>query len=160
MPVVGCRSIDQLNRERKLQQQAAGAELRVLEDQYYSALRKNLEISAACQSIEEEMELLQAKIGRIEKQQQQQQQQQGQQDGQNKGEQQQEQDVQQDGEQQQNDGHKEGQQQQQEQQGKEGGSGEAAAAEQPVANGVAADAEQQGGEQQPGVDEGPADMEQ
>jgi pre-mRNA-splicing factor SPF27 len=66
-----CRSIDQLNRERKLQQQAAGAELRVLEDQYYSALRKNLEISAACQSIEEEMELLQAKIGRIEKTQQQ-----------------------------------------------------------------------------------------
>lgn len=65
------KSIDQLNRERKLQQQAAGAELRVLEDQYYSALRKNLEISAACQAIEEEMALLQAKIGRIEKQQQQ-----------------------------------------------------------------------------------------
>lgn len=60
-----CRSIDQLNRERKLQQSAAGSELRVLEDQYYSALRKNLEISAACQAVEDDMQLLQAKLGKL-----------------------------------------------------------------------------------------------
>jgi hypothetical protein len=139
--LLACRSIDQLNRERKLQQQAAGAELRVLEDQYYSALRKNLEISAACQSIEEEMELLQTKIGRIEKQQQQ--------PGEQKA-----------GEQ------REAEQQQQQQQ-EEGGGGEAAAADGPVANGVGDEgqqsAEQQGGEQQgqqPEAGEGPADMEQ
>lgn len=71
-----CRSIDQLNRERKLQQQAAGAELRTLEDSYYNALRKNLEIDAACQSIEEEIETLEARVARLEKQQQQQEQQQ------------------------------------------------------------------------------------
>lgn len=60
-----CRSIDQLNRERKLQQSAAGSELRVLEDQYYSALRKNLEISAACQAVEDDMTLLQARLGKL-----------------------------------------------------------------------------------------------
>jgi pre-mRNA-splicing factor SPF27 len=145
-----CRSIDQLNRERKLQQQAAGAELRVLEDQYYSTLRKNLEISAACQSIEEEMELLQAKIGRIEKKQQQEEEQQKQQEEQQKG-----------GEQQ-----------------PEGGGGvdaaeaadevgvaAVAAEEGPVANGVADEEQQekqpeQPAEQQPEAPEGPADMEQ
>lgn len=67
------RTIDQLNRERKLQQQAAGSELRSLEDRYYNALRKNLEIDAACQSIEEEIGLLEARIATAEKRQQQQQ---------------------------------------------------------------------------------------
>ncbi|WIA40064.1 hypothetical protein OEZ86_013482 [Tetradesmus obliquus] len=126
------KSIDQLNRERKLQQQAAGAELRVLEDQYYSALRKNLEISAACQAIEEEMALLQAKIGRIEKQQQQLGEQQG------------------------------GQEAQEQQQQGGGGGEEAAAAEGAVANGVEGQqsGEQQSGEQQPGGEEAAADMEQ
>uniref|UniRef100_A0A383VNY3 Pre-mRNA-splicing factor SPF27 n=1 Tax=Tetradesmus obliquus TaxID=3088 RepID=A0A383VNY3_TETOB len=126
------KSIDQLNRERKLQQQAAGAELRVLEDQYYSALRKNLEISAACQAIEEEMALLQAKIGRIEKQQQQLGEQQG------------------------------GQEAQEQQQEGGGGGEEAAAAEGAVANGVEGQqsGEQQSGEQQPGGEEAAADMEQ
>lgn len=65
------RAIDALNRERKLQQSAAGSELRVLEDQYYSALRKNLEISAACQAVEDDMALLQARIDRLDKKQQQ-----------------------------------------------------------------------------------------
>lgn len=60
-----CRSVDQLNRERKLQQSAAGSELRVLEDQYYSALRKNLEISAACQAVEDDMALLQARVDKL-----------------------------------------------------------------------------------------------
>lgn len=59
------RSIDALNRERKLQQSAAGSELRVLEDQYYSALRKNLEISAACQAVEDDMVLLQARVDKL-----------------------------------------------------------------------------------------------
>lgn len=57
------KSIDSLNRERKLQQSAAGNELRVLEDQYYSALRKNLEISAACQGVQDEIGLLEARLG-------------------------------------------------------------------------------------------------
>lgn len=69
--LVLCRSTDQLNRERKLQQSAAGSELRVLEDQYYSALRKNLEISAACQAVEDDMVLLQSRLDKLEKQQQQ-----------------------------------------------------------------------------------------
>jgi hypothetical protein len=56
------RQIDQLNRERKLQQSAAGSQLRVLEDQYYSALRKNLEISAACQTLEDDMQAMQARM--------------------------------------------------------------------------------------------------
>jgi hypothetical protein len=59
------RSIDALNRERKLQQSAAGSKLRVLEDQYYSALRKNLEISAACQAVEDDMLLLQARVDKL-----------------------------------------------------------------------------------------------
>jgi hypothetical protein len=149
----GCRSIDQLNRERKLQQQAAGAELRVLEDQYYSALRKNLEISAACQSIEEEMELLQAKIGRIEKKQQQEEEQQKQQEEEKQQEQQEQ--EQKGGEQQPEGG---------------GGADEAAAAvpaaeEGPAANGVVDEEQQekqaeQPAEQQPEAGEGPADMEQ
>jgi pre-mRNA-splicing factor SPF27 len=69
-----CRSIDQLNRERKLQQSAAGSELRVLEDQYYSALRKNLEISAACQAVEDDMASLQASVDKLAGKQQQQEQ--------------------------------------------------------------------------------------
>jgi hypothetical protein len=63
------RQIDQLNRERKLQQSSAGAELRVLEDQYYSALRKNLEISAACQAVEDDVTVLQEKLERVAPQQ-------------------------------------------------------------------------------------------
>lgn len=45
----------------------------MLEDQYYSALRKNLEISAACQAVEEDMQVLQARIDRLTPKQQQQQ---------------------------------------------------------------------------------------
>jgi hypothetical protein len=70
------RSIDQLNRERKLQQSTAGSELRNLEDQYYSALRKNLEISAACQAVEDDMQVLQARVGKLTNLDEQQQQQQ------------------------------------------------------------------------------------
>lgn len=76
-----CRSIDQLNRERKLQQSTAGSELRVLEDQYYSALRKNLEISAACQAVEDDMALLQARVDKLTKTDEQQPQQDGMQQG-------------------------------------------------------------------------------
>jgi cysteinyl-tRNA synthetase len=70
------RSIDQLNRERKLQQSTAGSELRNLEDQYYSALRKNLEISAACQAVEDDMQILQARVDKLTKADEQQQQEQ------------------------------------------------------------------------------------
>lgn len=56
-----------------MQQQSAGQQLRTLEDKYYNALRKNLEIDAACQSIDEEIETLEAKISKLEKQTQQQQ---------------------------------------------------------------------------------------
>jgi hypothetical protein len=63
--IVVRRSIDQLNRERKLQQSTAGSELRNLEDQYYSALRKNLEISAACQAVEDDMQVLQARVDKL-----------------------------------------------------------------------------------------------
>lgn len=57
------KKIDQLNRERKLQQTSAGMELRKLEDEWATAVRKNLEISMACERIEEELVMLQAQLG-------------------------------------------------------------------------------------------------
>lgn len=122
------RSIDQLNRERKLQQSAAGSELRVLEDQYYSALRKNLEISAACQGVEDDLSLLQARMDRLTKQQQQQEQGQPQGGGQ-------------DGQQQQGQSGEEEQQQQQEQPAQE--------QQQPMQNGVETEAPDAAGVAEP-----------
>ncbi|KAF8062947.1 MOS4 [Scenedesmus sp. PABB004] len=59
------KQIDALNRDRKLQQSKAGAELRTLEDKYYSALRKNLEIDSACAAVAEEMARLEAQVAAL-----------------------------------------------------------------------------------------------
>ena len=45
-------AIDQLNRERKLQQMAAGKELRQLESEYLSLVAKNSELEGACAKVE------------------------------------------------------------------------------------------------------------
>ncbi len=51
--------IDYINRERKLQQTAAGADLTDLEAQWQSLTRKNREIGAACAEMEAEVTRLQ-----------------------------------------------------------------------------------------------------
>lgn len=48
------QAVENLNRERKLQQIAAGRELKALEHQYLHLVKKNGEIEAACRAIEEE----------------------------------------------------------------------------------------------------------
>jgi len=48
------QAIENLNRERKLQQVAAGRELKALEHQYLHLIKKNSEIEAACRAIEAE----------------------------------------------------------------------------------------------------------
>ncbi len=45
-------AIDQLNRERKLQQTSAGRELKALEVEYMGLIAKNVELEAACQEVE------------------------------------------------------------------------------------------------------------
>ncbi|GIL61018.1 hypothetical protein Vafri_15441 [Volvox africanus] len=50
------KETDQLNRERKLQQHAAGAELSKLERQYLAQVRKNWAIERACMRMEEQVE--------------------------------------------------------------------------------------------------------
>eukprot|EP00897_Mesotaenium_endlicherianum_P008759 jgi/Mesen1/7911/ME000420S07054 len=52
------RHIDVLNRDRKLNQQAAASELGRLEEQWKEAVRKNGDIGLACQQLEAEVELL------------------------------------------------------------------------------------------------------
>lgn len=47
-------AIDQLNRERKLQQTSAGRELRALESEYLALIAKNVELEAACKKVESE----------------------------------------------------------------------------------------------------------
>ncbi|KAH7622113.1 putative Pre-mRNA-splicing factor SPF27-like protein [Nannochloris sp. 'desiccata'] len=47
-------AIDQLNRERKLQQTSAGRELRALESEYVALIAKNIELEAACKKVESE----------------------------------------------------------------------------------------------------------
>ena len=47
-------AIDQLNRERKLQQNAAGRELKALESEYLALIAKNVELEAACKKVEAE----------------------------------------------------------------------------------------------------------
>ncbi|KAL4428227.1 hypothetical protein ABPG75_002316 [Micractinium tetrahymenae] len=49
------RQVDDLNRERKLQQHAAGAELGALEAEYLGLVHKNAEIDAACRGLEAEV---------------------------------------------------------------------------------------------------------
>jgi pre-mRNA-splicing factor SPF27 len=49
------RQVDDLNRERKLQQHAAGGELGKLEAEYLSLVHKNAEIEAACRGLEAEV---------------------------------------------------------------------------------------------------------
>jgi pre-mRNA-splicing factor SPF27 len=49
------RRVEELNRERKLQQHAAGAELGALEAEYLGLVHKNGEIEAACRALEAEV---------------------------------------------------------------------------------------------------------
>lgn len=56
------RAVDAVNRERKVQQMAAGNELRRLEDEWAGAVRKNLEVSLACARLEEEVRMLRAQL--------------------------------------------------------------------------------------------------
>ncbi|KAI3428653.1 hypothetical protein D9Q98_007476 [Chlorella vulgaris] len=49
------RRVDDLNRERKLQQHAAGAELGQLEAEYLGLVHKNAEIEGACRGLEAEV---------------------------------------------------------------------------------------------------------
>ena len=50
--------IDQLNRERKLQQTAAGRELRNLESEYFALIAKNYELEGVCARVESEVAAL------------------------------------------------------------------------------------------------------
>lgn len=56
-------AVDDLNRERKLQQTAAGRELRQLEGDYVALVRKNAEIEAACSALEAEGAALRLALG-------------------------------------------------------------------------------------------------
>ena len=56
------RQIDGLNRERKVQQMAAGNELRRLEDEWATAVRKNLEVTLACEKLGAEVRMLRAQL--------------------------------------------------------------------------------------------------
>ncbi|GLI68509.1 hypothetical protein VaNZ11_012953, partial [Volvox africanus] len=58
------KETDQLNRERKLQQHAAGAELSKLERQYLAQVRKNWAIERACMGLEEQVEAAEGKLQR------------------------------------------------------------------------------------------------
>mmetsp|Transcript_19379 Transcript_19379/g.41933 ORF Transcript_19379/g.41933 Transcript_19379/m.41933 type:complete len:260 (+) Transcript_19379:104-883(+) len=65
------KAIDALNKERKLQQQAAGSELRRAEAEYYELVYKNIAIESACDRLEEEIAGLKAQLPPQEQQQQQ-----------------------------------------------------------------------------------------
>ncbi|KAG2431352.1 hypothetical protein HYH02_013342 [Chlamydomonas schloesseri] len=56
------KETDALNRERKLQQHAAGSELSKLERQYLSQVRKNADIERACDRLEEAVAALEAEL--------------------------------------------------------------------------------------------------
>ena len=66
------RDTEALNRERKLQQTAAGRELAALEAEYLGAVRKNAGIEAACRALEAEVAALRAAGAGGQQQQQQQ----------------------------------------------------------------------------------------
>lgn len=55
-------AIDELNRERKLQQTAAGRELATLQEEYLTLVAKNAELEAVCCRIEAQADELQAKV--------------------------------------------------------------------------------------------------
>lgn len=80
--------IDALNRERKVQQMTAGMELRRLEDEWANAVRKNLEISMACEKMEAEIRMLRAQLPQEEEPQQQEREQQQDEGGKENGQQQ------------------------------------------------------------------------
>lgn len=79
--------VDDLNRERKLQQSAAGGELSKLEAEYLGLVHKNGEIEAVCRGLEAEVAAMREALPRQEGQQQQQdgEQQQGEQQQQQNG---------------------------------------------------------------------------
>ncbi|GIL90544.1 hypothetical protein Vretimale_17507 [Volvox reticuliferus] len=58
------KETDQLNRERKLQQHAAGAELSKMDRQYLAQVRKNWAIERACMRLEEEVEAAESELQR------------------------------------------------------------------------------------------------
>ncbi|GLC36044.1 hypothetical protein PLESTB_000531900 [Pleodorina starrii] len=58
------KETDQLNRERKLQQHAAGSELSKLERQYMAQVRKNWDIERACDRLEEQVAEAEAELQR------------------------------------------------------------------------------------------------
>eukprot|EP00200_Dunaliella_tertiolecta_P003457 CAMPEP_0202339624 /NCGR_PEP_ID=MMETSP1126-20121109/1407_1 /ASSEMBLY_ACC=CAM_ASM_000457 /TAXON_ID=3047 /ORGANISM="Dunaliella tertiolecta, Strain CCMP1320" /LENGTH=305 /DNA_ID=CAMNT_0048930203 /DNA_START=757 /DNA_END=1674 /DNA_ORIENTATION=+ len=73
------KRITELNQERKLSQLAAGAELRKLYDEYFQAVKKNLDIDNACEKLQDEVDRMRARLEVHERQQQQEQQQEQQQ---------------------------------------------------------------------------------
>lgn len=56
------RKITQLNTERKLQQTAAGLELRKIEEEYYALVQKNFEIETASSRLDDEITSLSAQL--------------------------------------------------------------------------------------------------
>lgn len=60
------RQVDNLNRERKLQQHAAGAELGALQAEYLELVHKNAEIDAACRGLEAEVAAMRGALPRAE----------------------------------------------------------------------------------------------
>lgn len=60
------RQVDDLNRERKLQQHAAGAELSALQAEYLGLVHKNAEIDAACRGLEAEVAAMREALPRDE----------------------------------------------------------------------------------------------
>ena len=62
------KEIDAVNRERKLQQTAVGRELRELEHEYYGSVAKNLQISLACQKLQEEIDRWKDRMDALEQQ--------------------------------------------------------------------------------------------
>jgi pre-mRNA-splicing factor SPF27 len=57
------RQVNDLNRERKLQQTAAGRELAKLEQEYVALVYKNMHIEGACRQLERETEAMRAAMG-------------------------------------------------------------------------------------------------
>lgn len=56
-------AIDELNRERKMQQTVAGRELHKLEEDYLALVQKNAEIEAACRALDAEVAALGGALG-------------------------------------------------------------------------------------------------
>lgn len=56
--------ITRTNQRRKLQQLAAASELEMAETVYYGLTKKNVEIEVACQTLQAEIEVLEARVAR------------------------------------------------------------------------------------------------